>query len=161
MWPIWLPSKFPYINCLRYIKHDLNHMSLCTLGIKLSPVPSNSWGCCLASILLCSLVICSIISCCIYLAFIDWYFIIRRSTITIEPRIIPPNIAFLKATLQPERKARRPPVTAPATIWFTAPYYLRIPIRVQSVIEKRPAQRANEPEIGSEGTSEDRCSFFE
>ena len=69
----------------------------------------------------------------------------RRSTITIDPKIIPPKMAFLRATRIPERKANKPPVTAPATIWFTAPSSLRIAIRAQSVIEKSPAQSAKLP----------------
>ena len=77
-----------------------------------------------------------------------WYFIINRSTITIDPRIIPPKIAFLRATRIPERKAKRPPVTAPAVIWFKAPSYLRMPIRAQSVKEKSPAQSAKLPRYG-------------
>lgn len=120
--------------------------SLRTRGTRLSPDPSKSCGCCLASILRCSLVICSIIYCCISRAFMLWYFIITRSTITIDPKIMPPNIAFLKATLAPERKASRPPVTAPATIWLKAPSSLRMAMRLQSVMEKSPAQSAKLPE---------------
>lgn len=69
-----------------------------------------------------------------------------RYTITIEPKIMPPKIAFFKATRAPERKANKPPVTAPAMIWFIAPSYLRMPIRAQSVTENKPAQRAKLPE---------------
>lgn len=68
-----------------------------------------------------------------------------RSTSTIDPRIIPPNTAFLRATRAPERNASRPPVTAPAKIWLKAPYSLRMAIMAQSVKEKSPAQRAKLP----------------
>jgi hypothetical protein len=67
------------------------------------------------------------------------------STTTIDPNIIPPKIAFFNATLAPERKASRPPVTAPAMIWFHESSFLRRPIKAQSVAEKRPAQMAKLP----------------
>jgi hypothetical protein len=52
----------------------------------------------------------------------------------------------LNATLAPERKANRPPVTAPATIWLIAPSSPLTAISAQSVIEKSPAHRAKLPE---------------
>lgn len=114
--------------------------------MRLSPVPSKSCGYCFANLRRSSRVILSIIYCCISRAFVLWYFMIRRSTITIEPKIIPPKIAFLKATRAPERNASSPPVTAPATIWFSGPSSCRIAISEQSVIEKSPAQSAKLPE---------------
>ncbi len=123
-----------------------NQPNLWTFGTRLSPEPSKSCGNCLARRLRSSRMLLSIIYRWAYLAFMLWYFINTRSTITIEPKIIPPNTAFLKATLAPDLKASRPPVTAPATIWLMAPSSLRTAIRAQSVIEKSPAHRAKLPE---------------
>ena len=74
-----------------------------------------------------------------------WYFIISLSTITIEPNIIPPKIAFFIATRAPERKASNPPVAAPATIWFNGPSSPLAAIIAQSAAEKSPAQSAKLP----------------
>ena len=117
-----------------------------TLGTRLSIGPSKSCGYCLAKILRCSRIARSVISFCASRADMLWNFIISLSTITIDPRIMPPKTAFFRATRAPERKASSPPVTAPAMIWLMGPSYPRIPINVQSLTENKPAQSAKLPE---------------
>jgi hypothetical protein len=86
--------------------------------------------------------------------------IITASTKLIEPKINPPKIAFLPAILGPARKAKSPPVSAPAAIWLNASYLFRIAMSVQSVIENNPAHKAKLPEIKNNNTSKNWGSFL-
>lgn len=122
-----------------------HHPNLAILGLRLSPDPSNSSGRILANCLRCSRFCRYTYSFCIYNYCFFCIFIISFYTIVIEPKIMPPNIAFLKATRMPALKASRPPVIAPAAIWLKASSFLRMAMSVQSVIEKSPAHRAKLP----------------
>lgn len=123
-----------------------HHIILLTLGTKLSPVPSNKSGRILANCLRCYLFCLSTNYFCAWSSCFFCIFIITFSTITIDPKIIPPNTAFLKATRMPARKANNPPVTAPAVIWLNASSFFLIAMRAQSVVENSPAQSAKLPE---------------
>jgi hypothetical protein len=107
---------------LTNIKQLLNHMILLDLGTKFDSGPSNKWGCILAIIRRCYLTCFYIAYFCIFNYYLLWSLSITFYTITIAPRIIPPKIAFLKATLGPDLNAKSPPVNAPAVIWLKASY---------------------------------------
>ena len=113
----------------------------------------NKSGRILASFIRCDFAYFSFIYSCICNYSLRFRFIIISSTILIDPNIIPPNIAFLKAILGPARKAKSPPVIAPAAIWLNASYLFLSAISVQSVIENNPAHNAKLPNLDLENTS--------
>lgn len=62
-----------------------------------------------------------------------------------QPKIIPPNTAFLKATLLPALAANKPPVKKPETMGLMKSSLFLKWIKRHSLELNRPAQRANDP----------------